>query len=59
MVTCLLCGFDVELDDAAVLLVARARCICVRCFARETGSVSRPMPRWLQREVASCLQVDV
>ena len=58
MVTCLLCGFDVELDDAVVVLASRARCICVRCFGRETGS-TRPMPRWLQREVTACLHVDV
>ncbi len=58
MVTCLLCGFTVELDDAAVLLAARARCICVRCFSRETGG-TLPMPDWLRREVAACLPADV
>lgn len=58
MVSCLLCGFSVELDDAAVLLATRARCICVRCFSRETGTALL-MPEWLRREVASCLPADV
>jgi hypothetical protein len=54
MVTCLLCGFETELDDAAVLLASRAKCICLRCFSRETGS-ARPVPEALRREVAACL----
>ena len=58
MVICVLCGFPAELDDAAVLLAARPRCICVRCFTRETGS-TRPMPQWLRREIVACLHVDV
>lgn len=59
MVICLLCGFAAELDDAAVLLATRPRCICVRCFSRETGSTARRMPAWLRRELVACLQVDV
>lgn len=59
MVTCLLCGFSAEMDDVAVLLAARARCICVRCFSRETGAPRTTTPEWLRREVASCIQVDV
>lgn len=59
MVLCLLCGFEVELDDAAVLLAARPRCICIRCFDREVDSPPTPMPPRLRREVASCVQVDV
>ena len=60
MVTCLLCGFPAELDDAAVLLATRNRCICLRCYTRETGaSIARPLPEWLRREVASCIHVDV
>lgn len=58
MVTCLVCGFATELDDAAVLLASRARCICLRCFNRETGA-GRPVPEPLRREVASCIQADV
>jgi hypothetical protein len=54
MVTCLVCGFQTELDDAAVLLATRARCICLRCFGRETGS-ARPVPETLRREVAACI----
>ena len=55
MVTCVLCNFSVELDDAAVLLASRPRCICLRCFARAVGSLSVPMSTWLRREVTSCL----
>jgi hypothetical protein len=58
MVMCLLCGFPAELDDAAVMLAARARCICLRCFSRETGT-ARPLPEWLRREIAACLPADV
>ena len=56
MVMCVLCNFSVELDDAAVLLASRPRCICLRCFAREAGTPSAPMPTWLRREVASCVR---
>ncbi len=58
MVTCILCNFSVELDDAAVLLASRPRCICLRCFTRETGLPSRAMPGGLRREIASCLVAD-
>ncbi len=54
MVTCLLCGFATELDDAAVLLASRMRCICLRCYQRETGSARR-VPESLRREVIACL----
>ncbi len=54
MVTCVLCGFVTELDDAALLLGGRPRCICLRCFARETGT-ARAMPPALRREVDACL----
>ncbi len=54
MVTCVLCGFSTELDDAAVLMGGRPRCICLRCFARETGT-ARAMSPTLRREVDACL----
>lgn len=56
MVTCVLCNFPVELDDAAVLLASRPRCICLRCFARAVGTPSPSVPGWLRREVASCVR---
>lgn len=34
---CVLCGYMVELDDAMVPSLATARCICIRCWARETA----------------------
>lgn len=54
MVTCLLCAFRVELDDAAVVMATRARCICLRCFSRETGT-TRALPKHLERELAACM----
>jgi len=38
VITCVLCRFEVQLDDVWLPFVARpARCICVRCFVRVTG----------------------
>jgi hypothetical protein len=59
MVLCLLCGFPAELDDAAVLMATRPRCICVRCFNREVGIRRPPLPARLRQEVESCIEVDV
>lgn len=59
MVVCVLCGFSAELDDAAVVLATRPRCICIRCFARATGGLVRQPPQWLRREVEICVKVDV
>ena len=42
MATCVICRFETELDD--VVLGGRAgRCVCLRCFDRETGN-GRSMP---------------
>ena len=53
MLTCTLCHFATELDDAAVSL-RDARCICLSCFGRETGS-SRRMPKGLRRQLIAVL----
>lgn len=53
MVTCRICHFATELDDV-VLQGAGAGSICLRCYARETGT-ARPMPRALRREVSIAL----
>ncbi len=37
MFRCLLCVFATELDDV-VLVTPTGRCLCVRCFTRETAS---------------------
>ncbi len=53
MWTCRICHFPVELDDVALALTD-GRCICVRCFARETGGAIE-MPKALRRELAAAL----
>ncbi len=53
MFTCRICRFDAELDDVAVP-GAGPRCICVRCFARETGTAKR-MPKGLRGQVVATL----
>jgi len=53
MLTCIICHFTTELDDAVVGSPS-GRCICLRCFDRETGS-ARPLPRALARELGTLL----
>jgi recombinational DNA repair protein (RecF pathway) len=53
MRTCTICHFQTELDDVAVTL-ATDRCVCLRCFGRETGS-AKPMPKNLRREIIAAL----
>ncbi|MGD9893463.1 MAG: hypothetical protein AB7R89_04760 [Dehalococcoidia bacterium] len=47
MWTCRICHFDTEFDDVELAFVD-GRCICVRCFARETGSTLE-MPKPLRQ----------
>ena len=53
MLHCILCAFATELDDA---VVARGdgRCICLRCFTRETDSHKRMDPE-LRRALRATL----
>jgi hypothetical protein len=53
MFTCHICQFDTEQDDVAVP-VQGDRCICLRCYARETHS-AKPMSKILRRQVSSAL----
>ena len=53
MFTCVICHFEVELDDV-VARQSSERCICLRCFSRETGN-TRPMPKGLRRQVIALL----
>jgi hypothetical protein len=53
MYSCIICHFDVELDDVAVAGGARS-CVCLRCYARETDS-ELPMPKQLRRELTATL----
>ena len=56
MHTCRICRFAAELDDIA-LAQADGRCICLRCYARETGT-QRPMPKALRRQLTSLLAAE-
>jgi hypothetical protein len=53
VLTCSICHFETELDDVEVRQ-GLAQCICLRCFARETGS-GRPMPKAPRRQVIAAL----
>ena len=58
MATCTICRFETEFDDV-VLGGRTGRCVCLRCFDRETGS-TRPMPKRLHRELIAALnEVEV
>lgn len=48
-----MCQFEAVLDDA-IAITERGTCICVRCYARETGS-ERPVSRELQAAVERVL----
>ena len=53
MFTCVMCHFSTELDD--VVIEQRAgRCMCVRCYHRQTSS-TLPMPIALWHAVTSTL----
>jgi uncharacterized membrane protein len=55
---CIICGFTTELDDAVVTGTNGGRCICLRCFARETHDEKR-MPARLRRELTAALAMTV
>jgi hypothetical protein len=52
MTICRICRFETEIDDVA--LQGAGTCVCVRCYARETGNVVR-MPKNLRREIIAAL----
>ena len=54
MLTCIICRFQTEFDDA-ISATASGRCVCLRCYMRETGT-ERPMPKALQRDVIETLR---
>lgn len=53
MRTCRLCLWQVTLDDVVVALRGD-RCICLRCYLRETGD-DRRMPKDIQRDIDATL----
>ncbi|MFN8559774.1 MAG: hypothetical protein U0531_21315 [Dehalococcoidia bacterium] len=58
MFTCVICRFAAELDDV-VAPTATGRCVCLRCFARETDT-AMSMPKNLRRALSAALaEVEV
>jgi hypothetical protein len=53
MYTCIICRFTVELDDAMVPTKS-ARCVCLRCYRRETDTAAA-MPKSLRGELLAVL----
>lgn len=57
MRTCRICRWEVTLDDVVVEL-REGRCICLRCYLRETEG-AREMPKDYQRQIDEALQAIV
>jgi hypothetical protein len=53
MYVCVLCRFETELDDV-IAPVSSGRCVCLRCFTRETETAVA-MSIELRRDVAAAL----
>jgi fumarate hydratase subunit beta len=64
MITCTICKFETELDDVA-LGGPSGRCVCLRCFNRETGdgthealylnpTTSTRYSAWMPRLIEGC-----
>lgn len=53
MYRCIVCHFDVELDDVELRGGARS-CVCVRCYARQVDA-EHPMPKELRRDLIQTL----
>ena len=53
MPRCIICRFETELDDV-VTAGTGGRCVCLRCYLRETGT-EQPMPRDLRCAVVATL----
>ena len=53
MATCTICRYETEFDDVA-LGGRTGRCVCLRCYGRETGN-GRRMPKALRRELIAVL----
>jgi hypothetical protein len=55
MTICTICRFETELDDVVVRASREGgHCICLCCFARQTGT-ERPMPKALRRDIIAAL----
>lgn len=56
MKTCAICRFQTVPDDVQLQGPA-GRCVCLRCYLRETGDL-RPMPAALRRQVEAILATE-
>jgi hypothetical protein len=54
MFTCVICHFDVELDDA-IAPVRGGRCICLACCTREADAALN-MSKHLRQELGATLE---
>lgn len=54
MLICIVCHFDTDLDDVTVSTTT-GRCICLRCYGRETSS-ALTMPGALRRALIASLK---
>ncbi len=54
MLSCVVCSFETYLDDV-VLRVGEERCVCLRCYARETETELR-MPLPLRQQLVASLE---
>lgn len=54
MTTCIICRYDVPMDDA-IAPSASGRCVCLRCFTRETSTTMR-MPKGLIRQLTELME---
>lgn len=50
---CVLCSFDVEMDDALVV-TANQKCICLYCWERITGNYT-PVSKQLRHDIYDAL----
>lgn len=55
MHTCVICRFEIPLDDA-IAPTGSGRCLCLSCFARETGN-TLAMPKQLRLELTAILEI--
>ena len=54
MYVCVICHAPIEIDDVQVGSPRAARCVCVRCFRRETGAALR-MPAGVRRDAEAAV----
>ena len=53
MMICIICRFEAEVDDA-VVSSGEGRCICLRCYTRETGHLLT-VPKRIRNDVIDAI----